>query len=253
MAWVINGANAGTLNGTPFSGIANLTGGSGDDVFSVQTGGSVSGKVNGGTGNNWLDYSALSTAVSVNVSGSAYGGIPANSATNIDGGVSGGVTSIKYIRGGTGNDTLVGGGGNILVGGAGNDTLVNNSTGTSGSSRALLIGGSGGDTLTAGAAGDLLIGGTTSYDTNNAALLAILAEWDSTDSYSLRFSKLQSGVGSGNWQLVWGSTVQDDAAVDTLNGGPGLDWYFAQQSGPNTDVINGLQHGTEYVDNALSS
>ena len=47
MAWVINGPNSGTFNGTAFSGISNLTGGLGDDVFSFLPDGSVSGKVNG--------------------------------------------------------------------------------------------------------------------------------------------------------------------------------------------------------------
>jgi hypothetical protein len=41
------------------------------------------------------------------------------------------------------------------------------------------------------------------------------------------------------------STVQDDASVDVLMGGSGLDWFFADttgQSGPR-DIVLGLQAG----------
>jgi len=51
--------------------------------------------------------SALATGVAVNASSSAYGRIPANSASNISGGGSGGVSSIKNVRGSAGDDTAV--------------------------------------------------------------------------------------------------------------------------------------------------
>ena len=54
--WTITGANAGNVNGIAFTGIANLTGGTLNDLFKF-TAGSVSGKVNGGTGTDTLDYS----------------------------------------------------------------------------------------------------------------------------------------------------------------------------------------------------
>ena len=182
----------------------------------------------------------------MNLSNSAWNGVPVGSATA----VAGGVTGIKNIRGGAGNDTLIGGGGNILIGGGGNDTLVNNSTNTAATNRALLIGGSDADSLTGSAAGDILIGGTTNSDGSNAALQAILAEWQSTDNYSTRFTTLQAGVGSGGYQLVWGSTVLDDSAPDTLTGGVGYDWYFAQLGSGVADTINGLNTpGHEHVSN----
>ncbi|HVC29488.1 MAG TPA: hypothetical protein VNF48_08095 [Gammaproteobacteria bacterium] len=71
-AWAITGANAGSLNTTTvFSGISNLTGGSGDDDFVFSDGQGVTGTVDGGAGgNNILDFSAYSTAVGITLTGS---------------------------------------------------------------------------------------------------------------------------------------------------------------------------------------
>ena len=80
----------------------------------------------------------------------------------------------SILSGGEGKDQLYGGSGySILVGGAGNDTLM------AGSGRTILIGGEGQDTLRGSSSDDILIGGRTAYDANEAALLAILAEWTS--------------------------------------------------------------------------
>ena len=81
-----------------------------------------------------------------------------------------------------GYDTLTaaGSGNDILIGYASHDTLTD-----SGSGRNILIGaGAGGDDLT-GNGNDILVSGTTNYDSDTpasiAALDAILAEWTSTD------------------------------------------------------------------------
>ncbi len=74
--WAITGMNAGTLNATTvFSGISNLTGGTGDDDFVFSDGQGVTGTVDGGAGgNNTLDFSAYSTAVGITLNGSnAFG------------------------------------------------------------------------------------------------------------------------------------------------------------------------------------
>src|SRR5208283_4828638 len=60
--WTITAANAGTAGSTPFSGFANLTGGTANDSFVFQGSGSVSGSVNGGGGTNSLDVSGYTTA-----------------------------------------------------------------------------------------------------------------------------------------------------------------------------------------------
>jgi hypothetical protein len=110
------------------------------------------------------------------------------------------------------------------VGGAGTDRLIG------GQGRDILIGGSGLSTLNAGSGGDILIGGTTSYDGNAAALAAILAEWSRTDiDYATRIAHL-TGSSSGGLNGTFflnASTVQADGMVNKLYGGAGLDWYFA--------------------------
>jgi hypothetical protein len=104
----------------------------------------------------------------------------------------------------------------------------------------VLIGGTGTANITGGASGDLIIGGSTVFDHNLAALQAILAEWQRTDiGYGQRIADLRSGVvdSTGHTdRLVWGSTVLDNGAKNVLRGEPvgvpepggaELDWFFA--------------------------
>ncbi len=131
------------------------------------------------------------------------------------------------LRGGTGNDLVVGQSGNdALAGGAGNDTLLGtdgndlirggggddqvwggnghdlllgeggNDALTGGDGRDVLIGGLNADTLDGGADDDILIAGTTSFDNDNAALDQIMAEWTSARSYQSRVKNLK-GIGNG--------------------------------------------------------
>jgi hypothetical protein len=245
--WSVSGANSGTEGKVTFSGVTDLKGGLGVDTFLILPGGSVSGTIDGGGGKNWLDYSAYTDPVSVNLSGSAYGSLPARSATGVGGGGANGVANILNVRAGSGDATLVGGGGNILVGGAGNNTLVDRYAGTGASGGSLLIGGSGTDSLTGGKAGDLLISGTTTFDAQNGSLQDILAYWD-THNHNTAFSALEAGLPTTHEQLVWGTTVIDDAGADVLTGTPNpaaIDWFFAGVG----DTINHGKPGTDYLNN----
>jgi uncharacterized protein (TIGR03118 family) len=127
------------------------------------------------------------------------------------------VTTI--LDGGAGKDLLNGGGGsNVLIGGPGSDVLMGQG------SRDILIGGTGRDILLGRGSDDLLIGGSTNYDSDPAALLQILDEWTSTDSYALRVDKLRNGT--GGVPKLDATTVTDDSTLDLLMGGAGLDWFF---------------------------
>ena len=131
-----------------------------------------------------------------------------------------GIGVLTILDGGAGNDILSGGGGNtILLGGPGDDDLQGSGH------RDILIGGEGLDRLRAGSDDDLLIGGTTAYDNDVPALLQILAEWTSTDSYATRIDKLRNGT--DGLPKLDATTVLDDGAVDTLHGNQGLDWFFS--------------------------
>jgi hypothetical protein len=150
------------------------------------------------------------------------------------------VSTPAFLFGGDGNDTLNTQGSsanNVLEGGAGNDTLQ------AGGGRDLLVGGTGADVLHGGGGDDILIGGTTDHDGNLAALNAVMAEWGRTDAdYTTRVNHLNGTRGGGlNGGVLLtantGGTVHDDAAIDTLFGEGGSEWFFALQSGTNKDVI----------------
>lgn len=141
------------------------------------------------------------------------------------------------VFGGDGNDVINASGSvadDILLGEAGNDSL------RGGSGRNLLIGGLGNDTLNGGSADDIVIAGTTDFDGNLAALIAIMDEWGRTDlAYQDRLNHLTGAVAGGlnGSDLLTATTVHDDAAVDRLHGNAGQDWFFYHPSAPYKDVI----------------
>jgi hypothetical protein len=239
--WNLTGANAGKFGTVSFTGVQNLVGGSASDVFKFGAKGSLSGSLSGGGGGDWLDYSGLTAAVTVNLQTGA--------ATGVAGGAAGKVANIQDVHGGNGGNTLTGSAqGNILIGGTGNDRIIG------GSGVSLLIGDKGSDTIIGGSGGDILIGGYTTYDTmttaNETALMGILAEWQSADSYATRFHDINTGTGgglNGTKKLNWGTTVKDDGAADTVTAAASaqaLDWFF---QGLGDQLFN-LQPG-EHVNN----
>ncbi len=233
--WSITAVNGGTVGSFSFSGIENLTGGSGLDIFVFSAGKSVSGKIDGGGGgNDWLDYAAYTTPVTVNL------------ATGTATGVGGGIANIRDVRGGQGGNTLTGDAqGNILIGGAGPNTIVG------GSGRSILIGGKGKDTVTGNSGGDILIAGYTNFDSsslaNDLALESILAEWQSANSYATRISHIKNGGGlNGSNKFDWGVTVHDNSTANAnkLTGGGGAggqNWFFANLSHTTTNKTPGEQ------------
>lgn len=143
------------------------------------------------------------------------------------------------LRGGSGNDQLLGLGGNdqlhgeaghdILLGGEGNDSLF----GLDG--RDLLIGGGGSDVLAGGAGGDVLIGGSTTHESSQAALLAILAELQSSSDYLTRVNNLRFGGGANGDVVLNASTIVNDGIADRSWGGGGLDWFI---TGPGDGLLD---------------
>ena len=221
----ITGANAGNVAGVSFSGFGSLVGGTGNDTFVFSDGASLTGSIDGGTGTNWIDMGADSTNVTINL------------ATGKATGVGGTFSNIQNARGGAGNDTLTGNSaGNILIGGAGNDTIKG------GSGRSILIGGTGGDTVIGGSGDDIVIGGSTTFDNDNTALDAILAEWQSSDDFTTRIADIKNGGGlNGTNVLNLVTTVIDDLAANVLTGGTGNDWFFQGTNDTITDQDGGDQ------------
>jgi Ca2+-binding RTX toxin-like protein len=152
------------------------------------------------------------------------------------------------VRGDAGNDRMKGGGGSdILIGGDNDDLLVG------GGGRDVLIGGIGSDRMVGNADDDILIAGSTDFDSNDAALCSILAEWTSARSYTVRVQNLRDGTGStsrlNGSVFLTDSTVHDDGVVDMLTGSSGQDWFLSNQGGDNgaaKDKVTDL-HADEFA------
>jgi len=167
-----------------------------------------------------LGLSGITTANITATSGSPSYIVDASAFTGVTNLTTGGTVNAIMYGGSANGNTLsaTGSGKDVLIGGSGKDTLTDTGTGYN-----ILIGGPGVDTLT-GNGNDILISGTTSYDSdtsaNIAALDAVLAEWSSTDSYSLRIRKIMSGVGPGGMDALNSSTCQSDGVINTVSDGP---------------------------------
>lgn len=143
------------------------------------------------------------------------------------------------LNGGAGNDTLFGGSGaDVLLGGAGNDIL------SGGAGRDLLIGGAGVDRLIDTGGENIFVAGSTVFDTQDGALLAILAEWSSARPLAARIRNL-AGVGTapranGTTFLKavgTGTSVIDDGKRDTIQGTASVDWVFANLRSGVLDLV----------------
>ncbi|MBV8802529.1 MAG: hypothetical protein JO131_06135, partial [Gammaproteobacteria bacterium] len=131
--WTISGTNTGTYsnnsgsNTLRFNNFQNIVTGNGNNTFNISTNGLIN-SIQAGSGSNTLNFSALSTNVSINTA--------AQTATNISS-----FSGINHFIGGTGNNTLT----NTL----GNNTwtVTNNNTVTIGgnvfSAFGNLVGGNG--------------------------------------------------------------------------------------------------------------
>ena len=132
--WIIDGQDAGTLNGLVFSNVENLTGGDGADHFQF-LGGSISGQIDCGAGENTFDYEDAAAGIIVDLglatatgaaqfanlsklSGSAHDDTPTGpdtaterNVTEADAGEAGGLTFTgigKLIGGNAPDDFIVG-------------------------------------------------------------------------------------------------------------------------------------------------
>jgi hypothetical protein len=231
--WILTGPGAGTLDGMSFSGMNNLTGGSQQDVFTLQPGGTVSGTLNGGAGTaDQLDYASYGGSVTVNLQTRTAPGM-------------GHFTGIESFSGSTASDTLIGPnaartwkitGDNAglvgtvafnsfenLTGGTGNDTfLLGNGQGISG----VLDGGGGTNTL--------------SYAAYTSAVAVALA-----DSGLGTASNIGGGV--ANLQNVTGGagndTLTGNAGDNILMGGAGND-VLSGGAGGNDILVGGAGNDT---------
>ncbi|HQU41649.1 MAG TPA: hypothetical protein PK867_02510 [Pirellulales bacterium] len=151
------------------------------------------------------------------------------------------LTLPAWLFGNGGGRIKGGGGNNVLIDDGGNELLMG------GSARDLIIG-NGGDRLASNGGQDLMIAGYYSYEFDETALAAIMAEWTSAYSLAARLADLTGDTSSpyfsasrlnGNYFLLDGGanqTVFQDFSSDTLTAGSGPDLVFASAG----DTIHGL-------------
>src|SRR2546428_2718325 len=244
--WVINGTDAGTLNGQAFAGIENLTGGAAADTFKWTAGGGLSGVLSGGSGddtllggdtpNTWI----LTGAGAGTLNGHAFVGI-------------------ENLVGGADSDRFVFAGGSVtglIDGGAGLNTLdysasavsvtVDLTAGAATATRAILNiesvhGGAGDDTLIGPASPNTWVITDTDAGTVNAvAFYSIenLAGGSESDSFLFEPSGKISGHVSG------GPGADEFVASD----GASVDGTIESASGA---MILGLPTGSRTPDSAI--
>jgi hypothetical protein len=146
------------------------------DTFQFVQGASLSGNILGG-GKDTLDYSSY-----------FLGAVLVDLQTGFATGVGGSVSGITTVYGGSSSGT---GMYNLLIGNGG-DTLVGRLAG-----RNILVAGPSASTLIGGDGQDILIGGSTAYDTE-AGLTSwrrIAVSWAGSAPYATRVAKLTSGTG----------------------------------------------------------
>ena len=216
------------------SSVETVLGGAGDDtiIFSVdgvQLAGGT-GTIDGGPGQNTLNYSAYTSTVTVD--------LDAGSATG-----TGGVSNIQHIIGGSGDDNLTGdlnvnqikgqAGDDTINGGGGNDTLLG------GDDNDTLNGGEGDDTLNGNAGQDQLFGDAgndlLNGDEDNDTLNGGLGDDTLTDTQGNNI--LQGN--EGNDEITGGDgadILRGGAGDDTLKGGAGNDQLFGDAG---DDQLNG--------------
>lgn len=225
-------------------GIANLTGGSSNNVFTV-SGWTGSGKIDGSGGSDQIVVVRDTDMTLTNTSLVAMGFGALTLASVETANLSGGDSANRIVANAftLGAVTLQGGNGDdILIGGSKNDSLVG------GVGRDLLIGGAGTDTLGGDAGDDILIGGTSSLSSNLTALNAIMAEWTSANSYATRVANLLNGGGANGTTKLNNTSVQNDSlAADKLTGSSDMDWFFQS----NGDILIDFNAGIGEVKSAI--
>jgi hypothetical protein len=227
--WVVNAANGGVLDGTlAFANVANLVGGPSANTFQFLTGGSLSGSLNGG-GAGTLDYSGFVGDVVVD--------LPLDYGAAMGGGIYN-VYNVEDVIGSVGNDLLVGDAQTRML--------------SAGTGRSIVIAGAGTVQVTGSVnANSIVIGGTTAYDTNLAALQLIMTEWLRTDLNfrDLLYDISSGGAGVANSVLTGTGIALNNATVFANNASntliePSTDttgqyWFFADAA----DTIPFLKRG----------
>ncbi|MCF6364372.1 MAG: filamentous hemagglutinin N-terminal domain-containing protein, partial [Gammaproteobacteria bacterium] len=245
-AFVLTAANTGRLDdGLTFTGFNALDGGDGDDTFFFQSGGSLSGRLDGGAGHDRVNMSALAV-VDVTL-GQELLDIEQITGNDSDSTLRGTADVNAFVLTGANTGTLDGSlafsGFTILNGGGSDDTFI---FGADGRLTGLLDGGAGGsDRVDLSRVTDAL-SITQGRDINNIEILT--GNGNSTLIGSAAANAfILSGENSG--------TLDNTLAfsrVNRLHGGDGDDTFTFQADGRLTGLIDGGA-GNDRADMSLAS
>ncbi|GAB7564351.1 hypothetical protein LG202_23900 [Methylobacillus methanolivorans] len=234
---------SGTVNGITniLSGISNITTGSGNDVI-VAT--NDANRIDGGTGNNTVDFKYAGSAISVNIED-----------TTVETLVSGGsgadvLLNIQNINATDFNDTItVANFASVINARDGNDTVTagnGNNTIDGGTGDNRISVGSGNNTITAGAGNDIIIAtnGNNTINAGDGANNVTVGAGNNNITTGLGNDTVSAGggnnsinVGNGN-NLVTvangNNTIISGTGADTVSAGSGINSIF---TGDGNDVI----------------
>jgi hypothetical protein len=253
--WSLTGANSGSVGNVSFTGIANLTGGTGNDAFDFSGGGSLTGAVKGGGGTNTLIGPNTTNTWSITTSnGGNLNGMPFSTIQNLRGGT--GADTFKFsngkgvtgtINGGAGTDTLnysaysTGVTVNLGAGtatGTGGVSAIENVTGSP--SNDSITGSSGNNVLSGDGGNDVLNGGSGGNDTfilastqGSSTTVTGNSTGDTLDGANIANTWTLTGVGAG--------TVNGIAftGINNLVGGANTDTFKFNSGGSVSGTING--------------
>ncbi|MGB9143217.1 MAG: calcium-binding protein, partial [Aestuariivirga sp.] len=195
--------HGGDAEGDVLVGIENLKGSAFDDVL---IGSAETTVLDGGAGNDILDYSLSTAGVSVNLTtDTAFGGFAAGDI----------ISNFENLRGSAAADQLYGNAAvNELFGGDGNDTLF----GFAGMDN--IYGGAGNDVIAGGADADYIDGGdgndTADYSSSAASVSVNLFTGANSDGDTL--VSIENVTGS-----KFDDVISGNALGNTLDGGDGTD------------------------------
>ena len=263
--YAVAGANSGTVNNgvatTSFSGVVNLTGGTGADVFQVGNAGSLSGTIagGGGAGVNTLDLSARAAASFA----------LANASSGNASGISGGYSAITTLVG-NGSSPLTGTGNasTFTVNGSNSGTVADLSGTTAFSGVGSLAGGTGSDVFVVSNGGSLSGGingggagvnvldlsgrttanfalassssGTVSGITGGYSNVTTLAGNGSTSTLTgTNTGSTYAVTGAGAGAVFDGIGITSFSGIASLAGGTGADAFTMSGTGSLAGSING--------------
>lgn len=225
--WLINGLNSGSLlsGAVSFSNVENLTGNAGADTFTFQDGGQLTGTLSGGDGTDHIDFSAVTSAVTVDLQTSSASGvnlfnmIESLSGDDTQDAISGLSAGTTYLINGVNQGSVSGidfDGFNHLAGSTGSDTFQFSGSGQITGS---IDGLGGGDILDYSASTfslDLALSATGATDGFTGAEASTVADFDNIDT--IQGSSNTDALAGINAAAVWSlDGTNQYTASNTLN------------------------------------